>query len=134
MADPGRRRTAVHRLRRVAEALRADPEGWDGSAWSRAAALGPAPREWLDLLAFDGGGLAPSTSVLRVTARVTGSNVNEKNRMSKGRMELSMLIGDGPEAATINAAMHRLGSLVCLTEEPACGKCPLQRLCRSASC
>jgi DNA (cytosine-5)-methyltransferase 1 len=134
MADPGRRRTAVQRLRRVAEALRGDPEGWDGHAWPKAAALGPAAREWLDLLAFDSGGLAPSTSVLRVTARVTGSNVNEKNRMSKGRMELSMLVGDGPEAATINAGMHRLGSLVCLTEEPACGKCPLRRMCRSASC
>lgn len=134
MADPGRRRTAVHRLRRVAEALRGDPEGWDSSAWSRAAVLGPAAREWFELLALDGGGLAPSTSVLRVTARVTESNVNEKNRRSKGRMELAMLVGDGPEAATINAAMHRLGSLVCLAEEPACGTCPLGRLCRSASC
>lgn len=134
MADPGRRRTAVQRLRRVAEALRGDPEGWDGHAWSKAAALGPAAREWLDLLAFDSGGLAPSTSVLRVTARLTGSNVNEKHRMSKGRMELSMLVGDGPEAATINAAMHRLGTLVCLTEQPACGQCPLRRLCRSATC
>jgi DNA (cytosine-5)-methyltransferase 1 len=133
-ADPGRRHSAVQRLRRITEALRSDPEGWDGLAWSKVAAFGPAARAWLDILAFDGGGLAPSSSVLRVTARITGSNVHEKNRMSKGRMELSMLIGDGPEAATINAAMHRLGSLVCLTKEPACGKCPLQRLCRSASC
>jgi DNA (cytosine-5)-methyltransferase 1 len=134
MADPGRRRNAVQRLRRVAEALRADPEGWEGRAWSKAAALGPAAREWLDLLAFESGGLAPSSSVLRVTARVTGSNVNEKNRMSKGRMELAMLVGDGDEAATINAAMHRLGSQVCLSEDPSCGECPLRRVCRSASC
>lgn len=134
MADPGRRRTAVQHLRRVAEALRADPEGWEGSACYRAATLGPAAREWLELLAFDSGGLAPSSSVLRVTARVTGSNVNEKNRMSKGRMELSMLVGGGPEAATINAAMHRLGTLVCLSEEPECGTCPLRQLCRSATC
>lgn len=134
MADPGRRRTAVQRLRRITEALRADPEGWDGRAWPRAAALGPAAREWLDLLAFDGGGLAPSSSVLRVTARITGSNVNEKNRMSKGRMELAMLVGDGDQAATINAAMHRLGSRVCFSEEPVCAKCPVKRLCRSASC
>ncbi|MGH8981575.1 MAG: DNA cytosine methyltransferase [Acidimicrobiales bacterium] len=134
MADPGRRRTAVQRVRRVAEALRSDPAGWDGSDWSRAAALGPAAREWFDLLALDDGGLAPSTSVLRVTARVTRSNVNEKNRRSTGRMELAMLVGDGPEAATINAAMHRLGSLVCVAEEPVCGKCPLRQLCRSARC
>ena len=134
MADPGKRRTAVQRLRRIAEALRADPEGWDGPTWSKAAALGPAAREWLDLLGLESGGLAPSSSALRVTARVTGSNVNEKYRMSKGRMELSMLVGDGPQRAAINAAMHRLGSLVCLPEEPACGECPLRRLCRSAPC
>lgn len=134
MCDAGTRRSAVQRLRRVAEALRADPEGWIGDAWSRTAALGPAVREWLDLLVFDSGGLVPSSSVLRVTARVAGSNVNERNRMSKGRMELSMLVGNGPQAATINAAMHRLGSRVCFSEEPACGECPLNELCRSASC
>lgn len=134
MADPGRRHTAVQRLRRVAEALRSDSEGWDGTAWARAAGLGPAAREWLDLLAFESGGLAPSSSVLRVTARVTGSNVDERNRMSKGRMELSMIVGDGPEAAMLNAAMHRLGAQVCLSEEPGCTACPLKRLCRSASC
>jgi len=133
MADPGTRRRAVERLRRVAEALRGDPEGWDGQAWSKAAGLSPAPREWFDLLARERGGLAPSSSVLRVTARVTGSNVNEKNRMSRGRMELAMLVGDGPRAATINAAMHRLGAQVCLSADPACGECPLKRLCRSAS-
>lgn len=134
MADPGPRRRAVQQLRRVVEALRSDPAGWDGSAWSRAAALGPAAREWLDLLAFESGGLAPSSSVLRVTARVTGSNVNERHRMSKGRMELSMLVGDGPRAATINAAMHRLGNQVCMSEEPRCKVCPLRKLCRSATC
>lgn len=134
MADPGRSRTAVQILRRVAEALRADPEGWDSDGWVKVAALGPAALDWMELLAFDGGRMIPSSSVLRVTARVTGSRVNEKNRMSKGRMELSMLIGDGPDAAMINAAMHRLGSFVCLSDEPACQHCPLSQLCRSASC
>jgi DNA (cytosine-5)-methyltransferase 1 len=134
MAKAGRRRSAVQRVRRAAEALRSESDGWSGAGWSRVAALGPAAREWHDLLAFDSDGLVPSSSVLRVTARVTGSDVNKRNRMSKGRMELAMLVGDGPQAATINAAMHRLGTLVCLSEEPACGVCPLNQLCRSASC
>jgi len=134
MADPRRRRSAVQRLRRITEALHADPEGWDGSAWLKAAALGPAARAWLDLLAFGCGGLAPSSSVLRVTARITDSNVNEKNRMSKGRMELAMLVGDGDQAATINAAMHRLGNRVCLPEGPLCAECPVKQQCRSSSC
>jgi DNA (cytosine-5)-methyltransferase 1 len=134
MADPGRRRREVQRLGRTAVALRGDTGGWNGLAWRRAAGLGPAAQEWLDLLAFDSGGLAPSSSVLRVTARVTGSDVDERNRMSKGRMELAMLVGDGDTAATLNAALHRLGSQVCAAENPDCQRCPLRTLCRSAAC
>jgi DNA (cytosine-5)-methyltransferase 1 len=134
MADLGRRRAAVHRLRRTADALRADAAGWDGTAWPRAAALGPAATGWLDMLAFKSGGLAPSSSVLRVTARITGTDVDERNRMSTGRMELSKLVGDGPRAATINAAMHRLGNQVCVAEQPSCLTCPLRRVCRRSAC
>lgn len=134
MADPGRRRTAVHHLRRTVEALRADADGWDSTAWLRASGLGPAATAWLDLLAFDSGGLAPSSSVLRVTARLTGTDVDERNRMSTGRMELAKLVGDGHRAATLNAAMHRLGNQVCVAEDPACQTCPLRQVCRSAAC
>lgn len=134
MADSGLRRTAVQRLRRVVEALRSDAAGWDGTEWLSAAALGPAAREWLDLLGFESGGLAPSSSVLRVTARVTGTDVDERNRRSTGRMELSKLVGDGPRAATINAAMHRLGIQLCVGEKPLCKACPLRKVCRSSTC
>jgi len=134
MADSGRRRTAVDRLCKVVEALRSDASGWDGTEWLRVAALGPAVREWLDLLAFESGGLAPSSSVLRVTARITGTDVDERNRMSTGRMELSKLVGDSPRAATINAAMHRLGNQVCLAEQPLCRTCPVRKVCRKTAC
>ncbi|WP_298442868.1 DNA cytosine methyltransferase [Ferrimicrobium sp.] len=133
MANPSRRRAAVQRLRKAAETLRADPEGWDGSAWVKAANLGPIARKWLDLLAFDGGGLAPSSSVLRVTARINHSDVDKRNRMSTGRMELAILVGDGAKAATVNAAMHRLGNQICLIGEPLCTQCPIRQFCRSAS-
>ena len=133
MANPSRRRAAVQRLRRAAETLRADPEGWDGSAWVKAANLGPIARKWLDLLAFDGGGLAPSSSVLRVTARINHSDVDKRNRMSTGRMELAILVGDDAKAATVNAAMHRLGNRICLIGEPLCTQCPIRQFCRSAS-
>lgn len=134
MADPGRRRGAVQRLRRTVEALRGDRGGWEGEDWLRAAALGPAPMEWMGLLAFASGGLAPSSSVLRVTARITGTDVDERNRMSTGRMELSKLVGDGSRAATINTAMHRLGNQLCTAEQPCCQECPLRTLCRSSAC
>jgi DNA (cytosine-5)-methyltransferase 1 len=134
MADPGRRRTAVQRLRRVVEALRGDRAGWEGKDWLRAASLGPAARQWMDVLAFASGGLAPSSSVLRVTARVTRTSVDARNQKSTGRMELSKLVGDGPTAATMNAALHRLGNQLCTTEQPSCGACPLRTLCRSSAC
>ena len=134
MADSGRRRMAVERLCRVAEALRNDASGWDGTEGLLAAALGPAARKWLDLLAFESGGLAPSSSVLRVTARITGTDVDERNRMSTGRMELSKLVGDSPRAATINAAMHRLGNQLCVAEQPSCRACPLRKVCRRSAC
>jgi DNA (cytosine-5)-methyltransferase 1 len=134
MSDPGRRRSAVERLDRVVSALRSEDAGWDGTEWLQAAELGPALTEWLELLAFDSCGLVPSTSVLRVTARVTGTDVDERNRKSTGRMELSKLVGDAPHAPSINAAMHRLGNLVCLVEQPLCRKCPLAKVCRSSTC
>lgn len=134
MADSGRRRSAVERLERVVAALRSDVSGWEGSEWLKAAEMGSASREWLELLAFDSGGLVPSSSVLRVTARVTGTDVDERNRRSTGRMELSKLVGDGPRAPLINAAMHRFGNLLCVAEKPSCSKCPLRTVCRSSTC
>jgi DNA (cytosine-5)-methyltransferase 1 len=134
MADPGRRRTAIERLGRVVTALRTDVSGWAGSDWIRAAVLSGSEKEWIELLAFEGGGLVPTSSVLRVTARITETDVDKQNRMSSGRMELAKLVGDGPRGAVINAAMHRIGNQLCTVEEPSCRTCPLRTVCRSSSC
>ena len=50
------------------------------------------------------------------------------------RMELAKLLGDDTEAATINAAMHRLGNEICVSEMPACERCPLEALCSGRPC
>lgn len=134
MADPGSRRNAAQRLYRIAAAVQSDIDGWHGSSWFRAASFGRADRARFDLLASQSGGLAPSAAVLRVTARITGSDVNERNRMSMGRMELSILVGSGPLGAVRNAAMHRLGGQICLAGVPECKECPLKELCRTANC
>jgi DNA (cytosine-5)-methyltransferase 1 len=133
MADPGGRRKAVQRLGRVAIAVRGSTEGLEGSEWLRSSAIGPSSREWIELLGR-ASGMVASTSVLRVTARVTGTEVDRQNRLSNGRMELAKLIGDGDRAALVNAAMHRLGSNVCTPDEPNCDGCPVGRLCASAPC
>jgi DNA (cytosine-5)-methyltransferase 1 len=134
MADPGPRRAAVEKLARIVTALRTDPEGWEGSKWRDTACLSTLSRKWMDLLAFDGTGLVPTPNVLRVTARLTGTDVDRQNQMSAGRMELAKIVGDGAEAATVNAAMHRLGMQICHADSPTCTVCPLRSLCRSAEC
>ena len=95
----------------------------------KAANLGPANRAWYRLLAGDTLGLVASTAVLRVTAHVTGTDVDRQNRLSAGRMELAKLVGAGDDAATLNAALHRLGSTVCLPDTPRCQDCPIRRFC-----
>lgn len=133
MADSGRRQGAARRLAQVAEAVRTDPDGWKGSSWRHSPGLGPAVRDWVDLLTGSGGMVA-STSVLRTVARLTASNVDRQNRLSHGRMELARLVGDGETAALVNASLHRLGSTVCTAYEPGCSRCPVLDLCRSAEC
>lgn len=129
MSTPGRRRDAVQRLARTVDAVRIDPAGWEGQSWMKAANLGPANRVWYRLLTSEKPGLVASTAVLRLTARVTGTDVDRQNRLSAGRMELAKLVGADADAALLNAAIHRLGTTVCLPEGPMCQQCPVRAQC-----
>jgi len=132
MTEPGRRRGRVDRLGAVAAAVRVDPDGWASEGWRKQARLGPAERAWFGVLTGESFGLVASTAVLRVSARVTGTS-DTKNRLSAGRIELAKLVGASENAATLNAAMHRLGQLVCTPETPACHVCPLRDVCEGAT-
>jgi DNA (cytosine-5)-methyltransferase 1 len=132
-AGPGRQRRAVERLAAAAAAVRDDPAGWEGVAWSRAAALGPAGRDWFGTLTGADPQVIASTAALRVTARVSGSDVDRQNRNSAGRMELAKLVGGGEAAALLNAAIHRLGTVVCTSEDAACQACPVRELCSTCA-
>lgn len=131
-ADSAPRRAAIDRLAKTASALGKVPDGWEQGVWIKPSGVGPAGRAWMDLLG-PGGGLVASTAVLRVTARVTGSDVDRQNRLSAGRIDLAKLVGDGDRASVLNAAMHRLGSAVCTVDDPDCGFCPLREVCQEAS-
>ena len=76
--------------------------------------------------------LVVSAPVLRVAARVTGTNVDEQRKRSAGRMEIAKLIGAGDDTATLNVAMHRLGQTVCTPKEPLCHDCPVRAVCLGA--
>ena len=133
LTNPGRPRRVVKRIEAVVDAVRRHTAGWESDGWHRAARFGPAARRWYALMAGESKGLVTSAAVLRVTARVTGTTVDRRNRNSTGRMELAKLVGVGEDAATLNVAMHRLGQSVCTPRNPACHNCPVRAICADAT-
>lgn len=133
LAAPGPPRRAARRLETAVAAVRRDPAGWESDRWRRAARLGPAARRWYALMAGESQQLVTSAAVLRVTARLTGTNVDRQNRNSAGRIELAKLLGAGDDAPTLNVALHRLGRDLCAPRNPDCHHCPLQTHCASAA-
>lgn len=134
MARPKKRQAAVERLSEVVAAVSSESGGWEGEKWVPIAAPTPAARRWLELLALKRERLILSASVLRVTARMTGTEVDQRNQLSEGRIELAKLLGDGSQAAILNAAMQRLGKVICKPERPQCSHCPVGEVCKGRLC
>ncbi|RBY76280.1 DNA cytosine methyltransferase [Blastococcus sp. TF02-09] len=70
--------------------------------------------------------------VLRVAARVSGDNVDRKNRLTDGRLGVARLIGFGPDARAAHLALIEVAASVCRPVEPLCDVCPLQDVCKSS--
>ncbi|MFB4308399.1 DNA cytosine methyltransferase [Actinomadura sp. GTD37] len=71
--------------------------------------------------------------VLRVTARFFGSESDQKNRLTDGRVELARLVGGGKHAPLRMAAIRRLASSHCIVgDSPKCATCPLSDWCSYA--
>ena len=128
MAD-ARRRESLEKLEKVAETANTSR---DPSAVVRVAGLSGAQRSWLNTLVLDPMSMTPSSGTLRVVARVTGLPIDRERRLSDGRVELAKMIGVGEEAAARNAALHRIGSRLCRSNDPRCGDCPLLDECAAA--
>ena len=126
------RKQAVKRIARVAASVREHPDGWESDQWSQGAGFGPAAKAWFSVMTKESEQLVASAPVLRVAARVTGTSVDRRKQRSEGRLELAKLIGVGENAATLNAAMHRLGQIVCTPNEPSCHECPVLTVCIGA--
>ena len=126
------RRHMIERLSKVVTSVKEHPDGWASDNWRNVALFGPSARSWYELMTGESSGLVASSAVLRVTARVTGTDVDRRNRGSVGRVELAKLIGYGEKAATLNSAMHRLGSTTCLSQRPICRECPVQEVCQDS--
>lgn len=127
------RQNVIERLAKTVTAIQEDPEGWESGYWRDVAMFGPSERSWYELMTGESGRLVVSSAVLRVTARVTGTDVDRRNMKSIGRMELAKLVGYGDSTVTLNIAMHRLGTVICFARNPACQKCPVRDACHESA-
>jgi len=95
------------------------------------AGLKPAEEQIFSMLQGDDV-LLRSQGVLRIAARVAGSKSDETNRLTDGRIDLSRLVGGGPDAPLRMAALRLLAATHCTIDESDCGGCPLASWCQSA--
>ncbi|MGW6099005.1 DNA (cytosine-5-)-methyltransferase [Streptomyces sp. NPDC055157] len=69
---------------------------------------------------------------LRVAATFAGSESDQTNKLSDGRIDLARLVGSGPresDTALRMAGVRLLGATVCRAIDPVCGDCPLREHC-----
>lgn len=67
--------------------------------------------------------------VLRVVARVTGTNVDRERQGSDGRLLAASFVGVEPYAREANLALVGIASSLCLSAAPRCWECPLREIC-----
>ena len=103
------------------------------------------PAQWPDLINLQGferslfqvfglgeDRVIATAPILRVVARITGTNINEKNRNSSGRMALGQILGGNSQGPKLSASLHLLGRSICLQSSPRCGSCPVRKHCATA--
>jgi DNA (cytosine-5)-methyltransferase 1 len=73
------------------------------------------------------------TTILRVTARVTGDGVDQRNRSTDGRLAVARMIGLGDEARMAFLGLVELGRSLCRPQSPLCHECPLLKMCAKGS-
>jgi len=71
--------------------------------------------------------------VLRVVARFHGEDVDQKNRMSDGRIAMMRMVGGGETSHAAHLAMIELANGVCGPQQPQCADCPLVTMCVEAT-
>jgi DNA (cytosine-5)-methyltransferase 1 len=70
--------------------------------------------------------------VLRTVARFTGEQVDQRNRLTDGRVGVARMIGYGSDARKAHLGLIELSAAVCRPAETECVKCPLSESCRSS--
>ncbi|WP_259370929.1 DNA cytosine methyltransferase [Streptomyces sp. SCUT-3] len=89
----------------------------------------PAEEALYTLLLGEQDLLLVTQGVLRVGARVNGSEADRTNRLTDGRINLIRLVGAGTNASLRMAALRVVGNEYCRTKDPHCSLCPLRKNC-----
>lgn len=128
----GNKRDALLALARTARCLANDRRGWANGQWAKAAALGAADEAMVRTLGFGEERVLTPASSLRVVARLTASDIDEKRQLANVRLAAALLVGRGKQVPAINAAVYALGRVICTSKNPNCRRCPLVRYCPSS--
>jgi DNA (cytosine-5)-methyltransferase 1 len=128
----GAMREAFNRLARAARDLANAQNAWGGVQWVKSVGLSSTEEALVRTIGLGEDKVFVSTPVLRVVARVAGSHVAGERQRSDGRMEVGRVIGSGPRAAALTAALHALGRSICTAQDQDCSHCPVARVCKTA--
>lgn len=91
--------------------------------------LGVGERKTFAATGLGGDTVVATAASARVVARVSGENAAAIRSRAKDRMLIGHVVGKGPDAPWVNAAIHVLGTDVCRPAHPLCGQCPIADLC-----
>ena len=72
-------------------------------------------------------------AVLRVAARYQGTSVDQRNRLSDGRMAVAAMIGGDELSHEAHLALLEIGQTVCGPAKTDCAHCPLEVDCVMAA-
>jgi DNA (cytosine-5)-methyltransferase 1 len=71
--------------------------------------------------------------VLRVAARVNNDAVDQRNRLTDGRVAIARLVGYGRQSRVAHLALIELANTLCAPGRPDCAACPLRSRCLFAA-
>jgi DNA (cytosine-5)-methyltransferase 1 len=69
--------------------------------------------------------------VLRTAARYSGHHLEQRNRLTDGRMGIARMIGGGASARSAHKALLEIAATICRPTKPDCPACPLRTACVS---
>lgn len=121
------------RLARAADALSRRKNPWDSDAWIAAAELSQAEAAFVRTVGCGEDRVLVSSAILRAVGRITGRDVALERPLSDGRMVVGRVVGTGPSAIRVLAALHAVGRSICTPNEPDCRHCPVRRSCKRSN-